>query len=110
MPNNGQKLMRILVFFDLPTVTKTDKKCYQVFRRFLIRDGYGMLQLSVYSRICNGADNADKHILRLANNIPAKGSVRSICITDKQYARMQHWAGKPTAAEKILKSQQLVLI
>ena len=110
MPDFGQQLMRILVFFDLPTVSKTDKKNYVIFRRFLLKDGYDMLQWSVYARICNGADSVDKHILRLARAIPKDGSVRSICITDKQYAQMRLWSGKPTPTEKVSKPQQLVLI
>lgn len=110
MPDCGQRLMRILVFFDLPTTTKADKRRYVLFRRFLLQDGYDMLQWSVYTRICNGMDNADKHILRLAQNIPRKGSIRSLCITDRQYAHMRQWSGKLTASEKALKPQQLILI
>ena len=48
--------MRLIVFFDLPVVTKKDRKIYAQFRKFLIKDGYDMLQFSVYSRICNGDD------------------------------------------------------
>ncbi|MEY4590157.1 MAG: CRISPR-associated endonuclease Cas2, partial [Pseudomonadota bacterium] len=36
--------MRIMVFFDLPTLTKADKRAYTLFRRFLVQDGYDMLQ------------------------------------------------------------------
>lgn len=52
--------MRIIVFFDLPVVKKEDRKEYQSFRRFLLNDGYLMIQFSVYSRICNGADGVEK--------------------------------------------------
>ena len=53
---------------------KIDKRRYVQFRQFLIQDGYDMLQWSVYSRICNGMDNANKRIARLAENAPKKGS------------------------------------
>ncbi|WP_374493370.1 CRISPR-associated endonuclease Cas2 [Brachymonas sp.] len=43
--------MRILVFFDLPVVTKAERRAYSVFRRFLLNDGYDMIQFSVYGRI-----------------------------------------------------------
>lgn len=46
--------MRVIVFFDLPTVTKKDKKIAAEFRKFLLQDGYYMLQWSVYSRVCKG--------------------------------------------------------
>ena len=67
------KYMRIIVFFDLPVVTKRDKKIYAQFRKFLIKDGYDMIQFSVYSRICNGEDGARKHYSRLRDNLPKKG-------------------------------------
>ena len=47
------KFMRILVFFDLPVVTKREKGTAAKFRQFLLKDGYHMVQWSVYSRICN---------------------------------------------------------
>ena len=48
--------MRLIVFFDLPMVTKTEKRAYVQFRRFLLNDGYDMVQFSVYGRILNGND------------------------------------------------------
>ena len=51
------KFMRIVVFFDLPVVTAKEKKAAAKFRKFLIKDGYNMMQWSVYSRICNGTDS-----------------------------------------------------
>ena len=68
--------MRILVFFDLPTLTKADKRAYTLFRRFLLQDGYDMLQWSVYSRIVNGEDDVKKHQKKLVANLPKKGSIR----------------------------------
>ncbi len=82
------KFMRILVFFDLPVVSKRDRKNYTIFRRFLLNDGYHMIQFSVYSRICNGYDDVDKHIRKINKNLPPKGSVRVLTITEKQYSKM----------------------
>lgn len=99
--------MRLLVFFDLPVVKKQDRKEYQKFRRFLLNDGYNMIQFSVYSRICNGADGANKHIVRLKKSLPPKGSVRFLQITEKQYSQMKFLVGKPKPQEKKINSQQL---
>lgn len=99
--------MRLLVFFDLPVVKKEDRKEYQNFRRFLLNDGYIMLQFSVYSRICNGIDGANKHINRLQKNIPPKGSVRYLQITEKQYTEMKFLVGSPKKQEKQINSGQL---
>ncbi|MBU5317783.1 CRISPR-associated endonuclease Cas2 [Clostridium bornimense] len=96
--------MRLLVFFDLPVVKKEDRKEYAIFRRFLLNDGYIMLQYSVYSRICNGIEGSNKHIMRLKKNLPPKGSVRFLQITEKQYADMQFLVGSPKKQEEAINS------
>ena len=55
----------MLVFFDLPVVTAKEKKDATKFRKFLLKDGYNMVQWSVYSRICNGMDAVAMHKQRL---------------------------------------------
>lgn len=99
--------MRLLVFFDLPVVKREDRKEYQNFRRFLLNDGYIMIQYSVYSRICNGLEGANKHISKLKKNLPPKGSVRYLQITEKQYDEMKFLVGSPKKQEEILNSSQL---
>lgn len=99
--------MRLIVFFDLPVVKREDRKEYQNFRRFLLNDGYIMIQYSVYSRICNGIDGANKHIIRLKKNLPHKGSVRYLQITEKQYCEMKFLVGSPKPQENSINSGQL---
>ena len=99
--------MRLLVFFDLPVVKYEDRKEYQKFRRFLINDGYNMVQFSVYSRICNGNEGTNKHISRLIHNLPQKGSVRYLQITEKQYTQMKFLVGKQKPQEKKVQATQL---
>jgi len=101
--------MRLIVFFDLPTVTKAEKRAYTVFRRFLINDGYDMLQWSVYGRVVNGIDAEKKHAKRLAENLPPAGSVRCISVTEKQFAAMKLLVGKPKYQEKKLNTDQMLL-
>ncbi|MDM0493530.1 CRISPR-associated endonuclease Cas2 [Clostridium perfringens] len=103
----SKKFMRILVFFDLPVVEKEDRKEYQNFRRFLLNDGYLMIQFSVYSRICNGIDGVNKHVARLKENLTPKGSVRYLQITEKQYTEMKFLVGSPKKQEKKINSRQL---
>ena len=57
---NESKYMWLFVFFDLPTKTKADKKKYTKFRRFLLQDGFIMMQYSIYTRICKGDDSMQK--------------------------------------------------
>lgn len=102
------RFMWLFVFFDLPVKTKTERRVATRFRKFLLKDGYMMIQFSVYARICNGQDRVDKHLQRLQATIPQKGSVRAMQITDKQYERMKILVGTKKNNEKT-KAEQLVL-
>ncbi|WP_262393541.1 CRISPR-associated endonuclease Cas2 [Sporolactobacillus inulinus] len=94
--------MRILVFFDLPVTSSAERKEYSRFRKFLLKDGYTMLQFSVYSRICNGDDGVQKHVRRLKEHLPpVSGSIRSMKITEKQFENMEILLGEPTIEEKL---------
>lgn len=101
--------MRLMVFFDLPTVTKAEKRAYVQFRRFLLNDGYDMIQWSVYGRILNGLDAEKKHVARLADNLPPAGSVRCMTITEKQYAGVRLLVGLPLFQEKRVTASQMLL-
>lgn len=109
MAIGGERFMRIIVFFDLPTLTKSDRKNASRFRNFLVKDGYIMLQLSVYSRICKGQDAVDKHAKRLKSLIPKEGSVRLLIITEKQYASMEVLVGTLKKEENLGEKQLLLL-
>lgn len=101
--------MRFLVFFDLPVVTRAERRAYTVFRRFLINDGYDMIQFSIYGRILNGNDAEQKHMKRLVDNLPPAGSVRCLTVTEKQFAGMKLLVGLPLFQEKAVKAQQMLL-
>ena len=90
------KFMRMIVFFDLPVVTAKDRKAAAKFRKFLLKDGYHMMQFSVYTRICNGMDAVEKHEARLNLNLPSKGAVRLLTITEKQYESIHVLVGNKT--------------
>ncbi len=94
------KFMRLIVFFDIPTKTKSDKKSAYSFRKFLLKDGYCMLQYSVYARVCNGMDAVRKHEGRLNENLPDVGAVRMLVLTDKQYSSMKILVGTAKKEEK----------
>lgn len=102
------RFMRLIVFFDLPTTTKKDKKAYAKFRKFLIDNGFMMIQFSVYVRICKGADTVQTHETHLEKNIPPKGNVRALVITNAQYERIKILLGTEKYEEKI-GERQLVL-
>lgn len=88
------KFMRIIVMFDLPVKTKKQVKEASAFRNFLIKDGYYMMQYSVYVRICNGQDSVETHRNRLRYAVPNNGSVRVLTVTEKQYQNIDIFLGK----------------
>lgn len=90
--------MWVLVFFDLPTDTKKDKKVYADFRKNLLRDGFTMFQFSIYIRHCASSENADVHIKRVKSFLPENGQVGILCITDKQFGKMELFYGKKVQA------------
>jgi len=102
------KFMWIFVFFDLPTSTKKEKRDYTDFRRFLLKDGFMMMQFSVYSRICRGDDSVEMHKKRVKEHLPQKGHIRMISITDLQYSKMETLVGEKKEEEK-LETKQLLL-
>lgn len=110
MSKDTRRFMRLLVFFDLPTLTKADKRAYVMFRRFLIQDGYDMIQWSVYGRIVNGFDDMQVHLGRLSRNLPNDGSVRALQVSEKQFAQMKLLVGQPKLQEKTVNAVQLVLL
>ena len=105
----NERYMWMIVFFDLPVGTKAERRAATQFRNFLKSDGYDMLQLSVYGRTCRGEAGRKKHEGRLQRNLPEKGSVRCLTITDKQYARMSFLVGVKSLQEQVSGTQLLLL-
>lgn len=101
--------MRMLVLFDLPVTTKAARRAYTQFRRFLLNDGYDMIQFSVYGRLLNGTDAEEKHLKRLVSNLPKEGSVRVLTVTEKQFASMKLVVGLPLFQEKRVGADQMLL-
>ena len=109
MSSETRRYMRMLVLFDLPVVTRAERRAYTIFRRFLLNDGYDMIQFSVYGRIVNGNDAEQKHLKRLVANLPPEGSVRCLSVTEKQFAGMKLLVGLPLFQEKAVKANQMLL-
>lgn len=87
------RTMWVLVFFDLPTETKAERKRYAKFRKDLLNDGFAMVQLSIYARHCASAENAKVHIRRVRAILPVEGKVCMLTVTDKQFGNMETYHG-----------------
>jgi CRISPR-associated protein Cas2 len=105
---NEYRVMWIMVVFDLPVETKTDRKNYATFRKSMLKDGFSMFQFSAYLRHCASRENAEVHIKRVQVNLPPKGHVGILTITDKQFGMMKIYYG-PDEKEKPPIPQQLEL-
>ena len=92
--------MWILVFFDLPTETKKERKAAAKFRKDLQGDGFTMFQFSIYIRHCASHENMEVHLKRVKSYIPEVGKVGILYITDKQFGEMQVFYGKKTEKPK----------
>ena len=88
------RIMWVLVFFDLPTETKKERKAYAQFRKKLLDDGFSMFQFSIYVRHCPSSENAQVHIKRVKSGLPELGQVGILCITDKQFGSIELFFGK----------------
>lgn len=94
---NQYRSMWVLVFFDLPTETKLERKNAAKFRKSLLNDGFGMFQFSIYTRFCPSRENAAVHIKRTKSALPKSGKVCIMQITDKQFGMMELFYGRKEA-------------
>ena len=94
--------MWLFVFFDLPVVTKRERKAAALFRKNLIKDGFVMFQYSVYIRHCGSYESLKVHIKRVKLFVPDSGRVSILSVTDKQYGDIVNYWGKKEKDKKIL--------
>lgn len=106
---NKYRIMWILVFFDLPTETKKERKAYTRFRNELLKDGFSMFQFSIYVRHCASKENKDVHVKRVKKILPEKGHVGILSITDKQFGLMDIFYGVDRKESGFIESHQLEL-
>ena len=86
--------MWILVMFDLPVGTKTERKAATAFRNFLLDQGFELSQFSVYFRYCAGKEYVETHIKKIQQNLPKGGKVDILSFTDKQYENIISFRGR----------------
>ena len=96
MELNGYRIMWLFVFFDLPTETKKDRRNASLFRKNLLKDGFTMMQYSVYNRHCASGESADAHELKIKRLLPPLGKVSILRVTDKQFGKIMNFWGKST--------------
>ncbi|WP_297720187.1 CRISPR-associated endonuclease Cas2 [uncultured Porphyromonas sp.] len=101
--------MWILVAFDIPVLTKKQRREAAKFRKDLLGEGYIMLQFSVYIKPIPSIQHREPLISRLRKALPEEADVKVITITDKQYAEIIHLSGTKQKEPKLPKIRQLSL-
>lgn len=102
------RYMRVIVFFDLPNVTFEERKHYNKFRKFLINDGFIMMQESIYSKLVLNSISANLAKERIRKNKAPKGVIQVLVITEKQFASIEYVIG--TQNSNILDSTNRLVI
>lgn len=88
------RFMRMLVMFDLPTATPTDRRHYRLFRKMLIQNGFYMLQESIYTRMLLNTSVQKRSLEIIRNNKPPTGTVQVLTLTEKQFSSMEFITGE----------------
>ena len=101
--------MRVLVFFDLPKTTSENKWAYVKFRKFLLKNGFMMLQESVYCKLALNGTAVKAIVDNIHKNKPEEGLVQLLSVTEKQYAKMDIIVGN-VKSEVLDSDERLVIL
>lgn len=101
--------MRVIVMFDLPTITASDIREYRNFHKYLLKNGFIMLQESVYSKLALNTTVPDALMSNVRKNKPSSGLVQMIAITEKQFSRMEFVVGE-SVSEVIDSDERLIVL
>ena len=96
--------MRVIVFFDLPVQTGSQRREYALFHKHLVKSGFIMMQESVYSKLALNMSAVGAIMENVRRNKPPAGLVQMLVITEKQYARMEYVVGE--AQSEIIDSDE----
>ena len=100
--------MRILVLFDLPITTLENKRSYRIFRKYLLKNGFMMMQESVYCKIPLNPIAAEAIIKKVKMNLPQEGLVQLLTVTERQFSRMEVLVGE--AHNDVLNSDERLVV
>ena len=103
------RYMRVVVFFDLPVLTDANRREYRTFRKYLIKNGFMMVQESVYCKLAQNSSVADGIVENLKKNKPSDGLVQVLRVTEKQYSKMDFIVGENTG-DVLTTDERLVIL
>lgn len=86
--------MRIILFFDLPSVTKKEIRDYNLFVKNLKKLGFVRMQESVFTKLALNPSVVISCMNELKKKLPPDGIVSVLTITEKQFTSMEHLIGE----------------
>lgn len=104
------RYMRLLVFFDLLVETAKQRKEYRLFRKYLLKEGYLMLQESVYAKLVTNEANAGSAIARLRKHRPPSGLVQVLKVTERQYETMVFITGNQPSNDEVDTMEEFLVL
>lgn len=106
---NNYKQMRLILIYDLPTVEDIDQRIYNKFHNQLKKNGFYMLQYSVYIKVLSNDTAYSQMYSKLGKIVPKKGSVIAFKLTEKQFQSMVYLRGEQNLFETIVGGNELVI-
>ncbi len=103
-------IMKLMCMFDLPVETEKEKRAYREFRKQLIKNGFVMMQYSVYIRTCPSREYTQRLENKIKKVVPSNGNIRLITITEKQYNDMKILVGSKSLKEAAIGSERMIVI
>ena len=88
------RYMRLIVFFDLPTETSAQQREYRHFRKFLVRNGFVMMQESDYSKIVLNSTAAEAVRENIRKHKTSGGLIEMLVVTERQFERIEVVVGE----------------
>ena len=101
--------MRVIIFYDLPSISYTERRAYIKFHRFLEDEGFIQMQESVYSKLAINSSVSKSVVQRVKSNSPKKGVVQLLVVTEKQYAQIEYICGS-SSNNKIDTEDRLIIL
>ncbi len=102
--------MRLVIFFDLPTMTSQDKREYRELIKFMKENGFIRLQYSIYSKLCINQQATLTAKKRFEKNCPVKGDIRYLVLTEMQYQSIKSISKKYSLTEEVTNNKRLLII
>lgn len=96
------------MFFDLPVITPEERRSYRQFRKALIKNGFIMLQESVYCKLMTSPSMEGSVRNMLIKNRPEKGLVQTLLVTEKQFVKMEYLTGD--SRSEYIDSEERVIV